>query len=121
RQKIEDIGTRRRDERDARKAEQQPAIERRHDRWSSELDRHRRRFAAADAKRRDAALLAVLAKRADQRDDDARTRRADRMTDGARAAVDVDTLVRNGVFLHRRHRPAGERLVYLAQDDMLPA
>src|SRR5665213_4194417 len=60
---------------------------------SQALDRQRRRLAAADAQRRDAAPAAGLAQRAQQRDDDARAGRADRMAERACAAVDVDLVV----------------------------
>src|SRR6478609_7985001 len=58
------------------------------------LDRERRRLAAADAERGDALLPAVLLQRAEQRDDDSRAARADRMAERDRAAVHVDDLVR---------------------------
>ena len=53
---------------------------------SAELDGDRRRFSAADAERREAALLAVPAERVDERRQDACTRRADRVAERARAA-----------------------------------
>src|SRR6185437_9685769 len=65
---------------------------------SDALDRERRRLAAADAERRDAAPAAALAQRAEQRHDDARARCADRVAERARAAVNVDALARNAVF-----------------------
>src|SRR4029453_18949782 len=61
---------------------------------SCDLDRHRGGFAAADAQRSDAALLAVLAQRAQQGDNDPRAGCADRVTERACAAVDVDALMR---------------------------
>ena len=66
-------------------------------------------------------LLAVLAQRAEQRHQDARARRADRMAERAGAAVHVDLVVRQAVLLHRRHRHHGERLVDLVQVDVLRA
>ena len=68
---------------------------------------------------RDAALLAVLAQRAEQRHEDPRARRADRMTERAGAAVHVDLVVRDAVLLHRRHRHDRERLVDLEEVDVL--
>src|SRR5690349_19357629 len=77
-------------------------------RASNALDRERRRFAAADAKRRHAALAIVFAHRAEQRYDDARTRRADRMAERAGAAMHVHAVARDAVLLHRGHRHDGE-------------
>src|SRR6185437_13844684 len=71
---------------------------------SRALDRERRRLAAADAKRRNAALATVLAQGAKQRHDDPRARRADRMAERAGAPVNVDPVARDAVLLHRRHR-----------------
>ncbi|KGC57475.1 acetyl-CoA acetyltransferase domain protein [Burkholderia mallei] len=85
---------------------------------SDQLDAHRGRFAAADAQARHAALGPARAQRADQRDEDAGARRADRMAERARAAVHVDLLVRQAVLLHRRHRDDRERFVDLVQVDL---
>ena len=68
-----------------------------------------------------AALEAVLSQRADQRDQDARARRADRMAQRAGAAVHVDLVVRQLVLLHRRHGDHGEGLVDLVQVDLARA
>src|SRR5690242_3848664 len=54
---------------------------------SNQFDRDGGPFTAADAQRRDAALLAALLQRMDQRHHDARTARADRMTERTGAAV----------------------------------
>jgi hypothetical protein len=53
--------------------------------------------------------------RVDQRDHDARTARADRVTQRAGAAVDVDDLVREIQLLHQRHRHHGKGLVDFPQ------
>src|SRR5688572_22689365 len=66
-----------------------------------ELDGHGRGFAAADAQRRAAALQAALLQRAQQRDDDARARSADRMPQGAGTAMHVDDVVRQLELGHR--------------------
>ena len=50
-------------------------------RSSQQFDRHGGGLAAADAQRGDAALLAALAQRAEQRDDDARAAGADRVAE----------------------------------------
>jgi hypothetical protein len=54
---------------------------------SVQFDRHRGGFAAADAQRRHAALQAALLQRAEQRDDDARARGADRVAERDSAAA----------------------------------
>jgi hypothetical protein len=68
---------------------------------------------------RHAALAAALAQRAEQRDDDARARGADRMAERAGAAVHVDLVVRQVELAHRRHGDHRERLVDLVQVDVL--
>src|SRR3954464_10169325 len=55
----------------------------------NQLKRHRGALAAADAKARHPALQAALAQCAEQRDQDARPRSADRMAKRARPAVDA--------------------------------
>src|SRR5690349_15613174 len=88
-----------------------------------QFHRYRSRFAAADAEARDAALAAGLLQRVDQRHEDSRSAGADRMTEGGRAAVDVDLVVRDAEVLHREHGDAGEGLVDFPQVDVggLPA
>ena len=79
----------------------------------------RRRLAAADAERRDAALVPALAQRAEQRDDDARARRADRMAVSAHAPP--WTLTRSWAACAPASPPSrhGERLVDLEEVDVL--
>src|SRR6185437_16077520 len=81
------------------------------------LDRHRRRFAPANAERRDAALEPPCAKRRDQRHQYARARGADRVAERAGAAIDVDLLVRKPKVAHRRHGDDCESLVDLEEVD----
>src|SRR5689334_9372590 len=90
---------------------------------SSQLHRHGRRFATADAKARHAALAAGLLQRVDKRDENAGAAGADRVTERGRAAVHVDLAVVDAEVLHREHRDAGERLVHFPQVDVsgLPA
>ena len=66
-------------------------------------------------KRGDAARLVLRAQRAEQRHDDARAARADRMAERAGAAVHIDLFARNPVFDHRGHRHDRKRLVDLEQ------
>src|SRR6478735_2279745 len=73
----------------------------RESRFLDELHRNRGRFAAADAQARDAALETLLLQRVDQRDEDARAARADRVAKRGRAAVHVDLVVRNADVAHR--------------------
>src|SRR5450830_1470650 len=80
-----------------------------------QFDRHRRRFAAADAQGRHAALAAGFLQGAQQGDDGARARGADRVAQRARAAVDVDLAVRNVEVVHGGHRHGGERFIDLEQ------
>src|SRR5690606_6987232 len=68
---------------------------------SGHLDRDGGGLAAADAQRRDPPLAAGLAQRAQQRHDQPCAGGADRMAERDRAAMDVDLLVRDAVFLHR--------------------
>src|SRR6185312_12963072 len=86
-------------------------------------DRQRGRFAAADAQRRDTFLAAARLERVNQGDDQTRAGRADRMAERARAAVDVELVVRHAEFAHRRHRHHRERFVDFEQVDVgnLPA
>src|SRR5690606_33994459 len=90
---------------------------------SGELERDGGGFAAADAERRHAALAALLAQRADQRDDQPRAGGADRMPQCEGAAVEVELLARDAVLLHGGHGDHRERLVDLEQVDVawLPA
>src|SRR3546814_5014514 len=56
---------------------------------SNQFHRNRGRFAAADAEAGDPARLAVTLERGDQRRDDARAARADRMAERGRAAMEI--------------------------------
>src|SRR5690606_18839682 len=82
---------------------------------SDALDRKRDGVATAEAERRDTALRVALLQRVQQCDQDARARRADRVTERDGAAVHVDAvpvpaqLATIGQSLHR------ERLVRLDQ------
>src|SRR5207344_3266543 len=67
------------------------------------LDRHCGGFAAAYAQRSHAALSATRPERGDQRHQNARARRADRVAERAGAAVDIDLLVRKAEIAHRGH------------------
>ena len=55
----------------------------------------------------------------EQRADEHRAGRAERMAHRDRAAVDVDLLVRHAELLHEAHRHRGERLVDLEQVDVV--
>src|SRR5450830_950725 len=90
---------------------------------SGQLDADGRRFAAADAQRRHAALAAAVLQRAQQRDDDARAGGADRVAQRAGAAVHIDLAVRDVQLVHGRHRHGRKRLVDFEQVDVvhLPA
>ena len=86
--------------------------------WTSpRLDRHRGRLAAPDAQRGDAALKAPRPERAEQGHEDPRPGSADRVAEGAGAAVDVDFFVRQREVPHRRHRHDGKGLVDLVEVD----
>src|ERR1700682_5335536 len=86
---------------------------------SHPLDRHRGRFTATDTECGDAALPSLLPEGANQRDEDPRTRRTDRMAQRTGATVHVDELVPDPVLLHCRHGHDGERLVDLEKVDLL--
>ena len=66
-------------------------------------------------------LCPYLLQRAQQRHQDARAGRADRMAERAGAAVHVHLVVRQAELLHRRHGDHGEGLVDLVQVDVLRA
>src|SRR5690606_4105794 len=82
------------------------------------LDRHRSRFAAADAQRGYALLQVVLPHGIDERRDDPRTRRTDRMAERARTTVNVHLVGRQIELLHRRHGDDREGLVDLVELDL---
>src|SRR5512134_4131319 len=85
---------------------------------SAELDGDRRGLAAADAERRDAALLAVALQGVNQRGQDTSSRRADGMAERAGSAVHVDAIVRDADVLHCRHGDDRKGLVDLVQVDV---
>ena len=82
------------------------------------LHRKRRRLAAADAQRRDAAPRAARLHRRQQRDENPRPRGADGVAERAGAAVHVDLVVRQVEIAHRRHRHHRESLVDLEEIDI---
>ena len=86
---------------------------------SGELDRHRRRFAAADAKGRHTAPCTTRTKGADEGDENARTRCADGVAQGTCAAVRVDPIVREPELAHRGHGHYREGFVDLPQVDLV--
>src|SRR3546814_19812458 len=73
---------------------------------------------SADAEAGDPARLAVTLERGDQRRDDARAARADRMAERGRAAMDVDLVVRDAEVVHREHRETGKGLGDFEQIDL---
>src|SRR6476619_7515095 len=88
---------------------------------SEQLDGKCRGLAAADAQRGDAASATAGLERMQQRHEQARAARADRMAERDRAAVDVELLVRYAEVVHRRHRDARERFVDFEQVHVLDA
>ena len=76
------------------------------------------RFAAADAQSGNPAAAAGCPQRAEQRDDDARARRADGMAQSAGAAVDVQFVVGDSKIGSCRHGDDREGLVDLEQIDV---
>src|SRR5574337_493270 len=86
-----------------------------------DFERHGGRFAAADAQAGNAALAAALAQGVDQRDDDARTRRTDRVTEGAGAAVHVHLVRRQAERVDGEQRDDREGFVDLEQVDIAHA
>ncbi len=85
------------------------------------LDDHRDGFAAPEAERREPVARAPLVERREQRRQDARPARADRVAERDRAAVDVD---RRGIEVERANggdRDDRERLVDLEEVDVARA
>jgi aldose sugar dehydrogenase len=87
--------------------------------WSDPLDRHRRAFAAADADRGEAGRAVVPLERVEQRHQDARPGRADRVAERAGAAVHVQPIVRRAGHRHEGHRHHREGLVHLPEVDVV--
>src|ERR1700694_5196318 len=83
--------------------------------YSHEFDGDRRRFAAADAEARDAALLSPRAPRVQTGSPDSGPRRADRMPERTGSAVDIHLLMIQAQVFHRGHRHRRKRLVDLVQ------
>ena len=75
---------------------------------SDDLDGDGRGFATADAERGNAAFLAALDQRMQQRRHDACAGRANRMAKCTGAAIHVDALMRDADVLHRGHRHNGK-------------
>src|SRR5690349_118276 len=92
---------------------------RRADSSVDQLDRHRGRFAAADAEGGEAALAAGGLERRDERAQDSGAAGADRVAQSGGAAVDVELFVRDVEVAHRDHCDAGEGLVDLEQVDVV--
>src|ERR1700680_3684162 len=82
---------------------------------SQTLDRERCRSPSAVADGRDAALASAQRERVEQRHDDARAGRAERMAQRDRAAVDVELVVRNVEQIVEEHVVERVRLVVLEQ------
>src|SRR6185437_6508798 len=83
-------------------------------RRSQRLHGERDRLTAAEAQRHDAAPLTPRAKRVEQRDEKARTRRSDRMSQRHGAAVHVEPVF-GDTELAAHALDAAERLVHLEQ------
>ena len=86
---------------------------------SKQFDGDRRRFATADAQRGDTASPAACAQCMQQGGDDARAGCADRMTECAGAAVDVQACVIDADVVHRGHCHRGEGFVHFEQIDVI--
>ena len=86
-----------------------------------DLEQSRRAHAAADAHRHEPSAAAALAELVDELRRELRARRAERMTERDRAAVDVHFLLRNPELAHDRDDLRRERLVELDQVDVVRA
>src|SRR5678815_2453837 len=86
-----------------------------------QLHGHGRRFPAADAETRNAALAAGFLERRYERRQDAGTAGTGGVAERGRAAVDVDLLMRDTDVAHRDHGDAGEGFVDLEQVDVADA
>src|SRR5665811_891582 len=85
---------------------------------SDALDDSGNAHAAADAKGGNAVLLVAALQFVDQRAEDHRTGRTERVAHGDRAAVDVDLVMRHIHVAHETHDDRGEGLVHLEQVDV---
>src|SRR5680860_1120464 len=85
----------------------------------SDLDDYGVALASAGADRGDAEPAAATTELVDERTDYARAGGADRVTEGDRAAVDVDVLLIDAEHPHRVERDRGEGLVDLPDVDVL--
>src|ERR1700674_709805 len=83
------------------------------------FDGNRGGFAAADAEAGYAARKALALERGQERHDQARAGRADRMTERAGAAVNIDARVVEAKVAHGGHDHDRERLVDLEQIDVV--
>ena len=86
---------------------------------SNQLDRDGRRFAAANAEAGNPAPFAARLQRIQQRRQNPRAGRADRMPQGAGTAIDIRFLVIQSQVLHRCHRHRGKRFIDLVQIDVI--
>src|SRR5680860_1575987 len=87
----------------------------------SDLDDYGVALASAGADRGDAEPAAATTELVDERTDYARAGGADRVTEGDRAAVDVDVLLIDAEHPHRVERDRGEGLVDLPDVNVLGA
>ena len=83
------------------------------------LHDHRRRFSTADADRGKASLQSAILQRVNQRDENPRAARHDRMTKGDGAAVDVEFVVGDARVLHRCECDDGKRFVDFEEIDVV--
>src|SRR5262245_3755505 len=81
------------------------------------LDHQRDALAAADAERREAEPRVPIRHGVEERHQDARAARADRMPEGDGATVDVDARLRDAQLPQHAERLRGERLVQFPQID----
>src|SRR3954469_2392986 len=87
--------------------------------YSAARDAHRNSHAAADAQRRQALFGVTFLHFVEQRDENARAGRADRMTERDRAAIDVDPVGVPAEIPVNRAGLRGEGLVGLDQIEIL--
>ncbi len=85
---------------------------------STTFEYGRNRFAAADAEAGDAVALLADLQLADQGCGKARPARADRVTDGDRAAIDIDFVNSDAKFTTGDQRHGGKSFIDLEQVDI---
>src|SRR5690242_9460662 len=86
-----------------------------------DFDDDRVALAAARADGRAAQATSAPAQLVDERPEDPRARRADRVAEGHRPAIDVDLAFLETEHAHRVERDRGKRLVDLPQVDVIDA